>query len=729
MNSATLSEARIDGRRVLQFASSTWELLIDVQQNVNPRLMRHRPSAYAVADEDYAYDVRLEPATGGSGYTGPAQHARALVYSSHELLESEQRVTLQILGRLDFGADGPTDLYLKHSFAFDRDTDALIEQLEIIHRFGRDRHTISAIDCGFRKVIFDEPSSQWRDGSDRYALSAVPLRRYRGQVQDWHLSEYRATDLIPANWDGNNLPGRSAEAWTWTDGSVGFLFAKYNQRQIEFATVTTEFYSGSRAKGNSHTVQAEVGSVCMRLAGASSVLGAPGDLTLGGETASILFGETTIVAFAGGWEVGHAAYKDMLRQRGHATAQNYEPKLHWNELYELSWRGGTNAPLQELPQLLEQAAYAKQIGAEAFYLDPVWDLYEGSSVWDTERLGSLPEFVTRIADDYDMDVALHVMIHTMAFGDDEAIFRRDRDGGIVHWRTRYTGGFVCPASQTWQDLKTQRLIALAEAGVTFFMFDFCDYRLPQTRLDGATDESSEACWSPDHGHTVPMTLEEHSEGVMEVIRRVKSAYPDVIIEAHDRVSGGLQDYLPLYYQHAPGTFDEHWGFEYMWNSFMDLVSGKARSLYEYNLAYDIPLYLHINLGFDNEQCLAFWWYASTCRHLGIGGITPESALWSGHVAAVSEYKKIGDLLIKGEFIGLGEFAHLHVDPVTREFALVAFNLGSEEMLVEHRFPASILGWTSPSDVNVDRFALEGDQIVVRTIVPAMSPCVISPRLA
>ena len=53
---------------------------------------------------------------------------------------------------------------------------------------------------------------------------------------------------------------------------------------------------------------------------------------------------------------------------------------------------------------------------------------------------------------------------------------------------------------------------------------------------------------------------------------------------------------------------------------MDLLSGKALSLYEYNLAYDIPLYLHIHCGQDNQQMLAFWWYASTCRHLGIGGV-------------------------------------------------------------------------------------------------------------
>lgn len=729
MSKAHVVDATLEGRRVIRFSNHAWDLLVDVQSELNPCLLQHVSSGYAVADEDYAYDVRLAKTTADSGFTGDSQRAQSVIFVSHEVSEAESSKTLQFYGRLDFGPEGPTDLYLEHSFTLWEDTDAFVEQINISHRFGRDTHTITSINCGFRKVLFDEQMGNWRDRADQYALSAIPLRRYRGQVQDWHLSEYQATDLIPANWEGNNLPDRSAEAWSWTDGAEGFVFAKYNQNQIEFSALSTEFYSGGRARGTSHTVQAEVGSVCMRFGGASLILGAPGDLTIDAERPYILFGETSIVPFVGDWQAGHATYKKLLKARGHSTHSRYEPKLHWNELYELSWRGGTNAPLQELPQLLEQATYAKGIGAEALYLDPVWDLYEGSSVWDSERLGPLSSFVDLMADDYGLEVALHIMVHTMSFGDDEAIFRRNREGGIVHWRTRYTGGFVCPASPVWQDIKTSRLVALAEAGVKFFMFDFLDYRIPETHPNDLHDESSEACWSPEHGHSVPMTLEEHAEGVVEVIRRVKRAHPEVIIEAHDRIAGGLQDYLPLYFQHAQDTFDEHWGFEYMWNSFMDLVSGKARSLYEYNLAYDIPLYLHINLGFDNEECLAFWWYASTCRHLGIGGIRPTSNLWAGHLAAIEQYKSISDILIKGDFVGLDERLHLHVNAVSGDFALLAFNLGSEAVDLERSFPADVLGWTSQADVCSENFSLKDDVITVRVHVPPMSPVVLSPRLS
>ncbi|MFX1567688.1 MAG: hypothetical protein ACFFCV_04890 [Promethearchaeota archaeon] len=62
----------------------------------------------------------------------------------------------------------------------------------------------------------------------------------------------------------------------------------------------------------------------------------------------------------------------------------------------------------------------------------------------------------------------------------------------------------------------------------------------------------------------------------------------------------------------------------MWNPMQDLLSGRSTQLFEYNLAYSIPLYLHINENSDNDKMLQFWWYASLARHLGIGGLKDKS---------------------------------------------------------------------------------------------------------
>ena len=185
----------------------------------------------------------------------------------------------------------------------------------------------------------------------------------------------------------------------------------------------------------------------------------------------------------------------------------------------------------------------------------------------------------------------------------------------------------------------------------------CSTRCGETRVEGLAPEG----WitlvrAPAEGPETPLPAPAGREG------DVGTAHP-LLIEAHDRVSGGIQDYMPLYYEHnldGKVTFDEHWGFEYMWSPYMDLLAGKALSLYEYNLAHDIPLYLHINLGFDNEAALAFWWYASTCRHLGLGGIKRGHKNWEGHVAAMQEYLRLKPFFAEGRFVGIDLDVHAHV---------------------------------------------------------------------
>ena len=81
-------------------------------------------------------------------------------------------------------------------------------------------------------------------------------------------------------------------------------------------------------------------------------------------------------------------------------------------------------------------------------------------------------------------------------------------------------------------------------------------------------------------------------------------------------------YVPTYFQHGfgeTGCYDENWGFEYMWDCLNDLKSGRALALYYYNLACNVPIYLHITMAADNDACVFFWWVASTVRHVGIGG--------------------------------------------------------------------------------------------------------------
>ena len=173
------------------------------------------------------------------------------------------------------------------------------------------------------------------------------------------------------------------------------------------------------------------------------------------------------------------------------------------------------------------------------------------------------------------------------------------------------------------------------------------------------------------------------------------AFPKVIIELHDPVVAGVPvRYAPTYYMHAlPGSFDEVWAFEYMWDPMDDLLSGRAISLYYYNLAYSLPLYIHIDLRKDNEQALEFWWYASTCRHLGIGGKHASEKVWAAHKRAMREYLRLKEFFVRGAFYGLQETIHVHTLRDRKRAVAVAFNLDEK--------PARVSAAFRPEDIGLD----------------------------
>jgi hypothetical protein len=258
------------------------------------------------------------------------------------------------------------------------------------------------------------------------------------------------------------------------------------------------------------------------------------------------------------------------------------------------------------------------------------------------------------------------------------------------------------------------------------MFDFLNYNKDSERIG----VRQVACVDPSHGHPVPLTRQGHAEAILEVIQTVKQSYPALQIEAHDRINGGLQDYHPLYFQHAlPHSFDSNWGFEYMWDPYNDLISGKALSLYEYNLAYEIPLYLHIHEGRDSTTMLAFWWYASTCRHLGIGGVSdPQTPLYAALKQAVTRYRRLKPFFTQGTFVGIDTFTHVHVLPEQHAAVIVLFNLGGEAQERTVQLDLARLGLRTIDRVEGGELeGATGGHVLVRVTVPALSPALLEVR--
>jgi len=704
------------GGTELTVTSPHWRLRVDCGQQLDPYELVHLASGRAVADESYCYRLTVTGVTNSGFHGGPVscRRVRPLGWSIEH--HEDSGATLSLLGGLDFGARGPTGIRLEHRITLTA-SGQVIEQISLSNHAGQDHLRLDDVRFGFRKTLFDRGRWAWRPQCERAELVPVPLRRFRAQDVDHLLAGYRARDLFPSEWPGrDSLPDRSSEAWLWAEEDGGFLVAKYAQEHAEFSIADGEHVVARRPAGRVASLQLDQlhsdRNLCLRHSGAGVRDGFPEHAAELGPRQRLSFGTSAIVAYDGDWQAGYASYKQLLRERGHVTPAGYDPKVHWNELYRLGWRCGSNAPLQELPELFEEAARAQAAGAQTFYFDPGWDLFEGSSVWDTERLGPIEEFIRRLNDEYGLALALHLMIHTKSSGEDPEIYRRRPDGEIDLWidATPYAGGFVCPASPVWQRQKTERLLLLARAGVSFFMFDFVNYQ---------------PCWSSEHGHRVPLTREEHAEGIMTVVRAVKSEFPGLTIEAHDRIGGGL----PLYYQHgSAGAHDELWGFEYMWDPYTDLLSGRALSLYEYNLAYDIPLYLHINSAHDSPAMLAFWWYASCCRHLGIGGLAEGDEQWPRLAEAMRRYRALQPWFARGRFVGIDTVTHLHVldgdGSGSSSAVLTAFNLTATSVRRTVSITSSQLPLGAAPEVAGAPAALADGVLTIDLELPPLSPLVI-----
>ena len=276
---------------------------------------------------------------------------------------------------------------------------------------------------------------------------------------------------------------------------------------------------------------------------------------------------------------------------------------------------------------------------------------------------------------------------------------------------------VCTQSRAWQEEKLKRILAVTGGGVDFMMFDEFDWRGP--------------CYDGSHGHPVPSTPEGHVRAVYGLIEAMRARYPHVLVEAHDPVWPWTMRYTPTYYRQGftHGRYQENWGFEFMWNPIADLRSGRALCLYYYNLGCDIPLYDHITMEGDNDACLSFWWYASTVRHLGIGGkkglnsSKDNQARYEAYRRAVAEYNRLRPFFARGRFVGLEETTHLHVHPTESAAVLSVFNLTDTLVRRAVRFNPGEVGLGSSSRLVVEGCPSrrEGDTLVLDFELPSLSP--------
>lgn len=559
------------------------------------------------------------------------------------------------------------------------------EQITLTNR-GSSPLDLSSARCGFilpLPLSKGQVTGEWNG----FKLIAIPYRRepngYQKQYADFSLGQLLTEPYSSELWTQETTvtPAYASEGWAWTDNKRGFLLTKYTQEGMEWSLV-------DRSLGRD-------GKACLRWGGCGIYRSCPehGAWLPPGE--SHRFGTTRLTAYTGGMLEGFYRFRKEMATRGHGFPADYNPPVHWNELYDnkLWWlpddeqdNPAMRKKYYTLGDMKQEAAKARNIGCEALYMDPGWDTSFGSKIWDAARLGPYPSFSQMLREEYGLKSSLHTPLSGWCdpASYPQEMYRMDRFGQRLEWNRQL--GFIssplCGAANQYLEETARRLKALAKGGAAFFMFDGTMYHAE--------------CWDPNHGHRVPARREEHVRGMCRLARMVHAEHPEVLIEMHDPMVGGSRlRYAPTYYGHGHAAngeqfanalgFDEVWAFELMWQPMQDLCTGRAIALYYFNLAYELPLYIHIDLRTDNENALVFWWFASTCRHLGIGGTPKDPAVNKAHFKAMSAYRRLEPFFKSGRFYGIDETTHVHVHPSEASAVINAFNLEKHPTEREVRF--------------------------------------------
>jgi hypothetical protein len=720
------------GRALL--ANGRLQLVVETKDGINAKSLRDTKSGQVFADRDYQWP--------GGGFPK--------LEKAPEITKLDDgSSSISFKGRL-----GAIDV--EQTFTLPKsEPGVLVEQITI--RNPTDRPAVTKdFKCGFTKCLRE--GETWTVDAGEIRLNPVPYcREIDGRMQDFPLREVAEHGGTFAGYldPPQQTPNWGAEGWVWSsegsgvrgqgsgatnaqksespnlqaskspnspgphpsplpkgEGTASFLLAKYNQHDMEWSllepvkrgTETLLRFGGAGQWKHGHP------------AGSSQL--APGR--------SYRFGRSRMQTLAGDWKQAFYAYRGFIERNVGRMSETYNPPVHWNELYDNEYFARMSPLIRQylkpngvsvklsfwekdkellkqhytLDMMLAEAAKAKDLGCEALYLDPGWDVRMNHHVWDASRLGSMDSFVARMQNEYGLKVSVWCNLGNAPpmCGDYEACPVEaqcvDKDGN----RTE----LFCFSSPAFLETKEKRMSELCRQGVAFMMFDSAHYYGP--------------CYDKTHGHSIPLTWDDHAKGVLELIRRVKRKYPNVLIEMHDPC--GFH-YTPAYYGYGrPDSQDCLWGHEFMWMTKDDLFSGRAISLYYYNLAYSIPIYLHISIKDEDENAVLFWWFASTCRHLGMGG-KPGPVAWDACKKAMRTYLPLKKFYTQGEFYGIEETAHAHTLPKLRESVINVFNLDAKPVEKDVRFLPADIGLPSGSvKIEGAPFTVKGDEITLKMSIPA-----------
>ena len=188
--------------------------------------------------------------------------------------------------------------------------------------------------------------------------------------------------------------------------------------------------------------------------------------------------------------------------------------------------------------------------------------------------------------------------------------------------------------------------------------------------------------------------EDHIRANLDLAQRIHAKYPKVLIEMHDMLCGGNPWRLtPIYYKYGlPGSYDDNWGFELMWNPMDDIKQGRGLALYYSNMGCNVPIYTHVNLARRQRPLPGV---VVVCLDLPPPGHRRQARRsrrsWRPNKQAMKWYRARDRFYKRGEFYGINEEIHLHVLPEEKAFIVNVFNLSDKKRTIRGEIDLKTLG--------------------------------------
>jgi hypothetical protein len=669
-------ETSEDGHQFI-LRNGRMELEIDTTGGrINPRRLTDTATGRNLADGDYLW---------AEGYQPDLTEAPVLLMDT----SSDGSITATIKG-----AAGDLEVVLKYT-AMTQEPGVIHEQITIRNT---GQETLSAGDfvCGFAKTLFD--GKKWDMDCSLEPLVPIPYRydAFEGVLTDYHFADVaRLTGQL--NGITRGLPAWSADGWAWESAGQTLLISKYNPKAVEWSRMDPVW---QEAGGTPR--------LYIRFGGAGK--GAHQDPDMLGNLEpgqAFEFGTTRYEALTGDWKDAHYSHRAWMQQHGIRTPEDYTPRVHWNVLYDAGCPVFEDRSFFNRELMRAEATKAAEIGCETLYIDPGWDTGFSNSIWAAGRLGPMDEFSKVMRQEYGLTIGLHTPLGAWSVMEgypDEALRMNEKGERL---RDPQQLNNLCSTSIQYREAKAEYLLELCKNGAVFLMFD------------GSV--MSGPCHDSKHGHSIPLpTRQEHFMACHQLCQVVHEKYPDVSIELHNPLGGIIMGSPTYFCYNQPGSFDELWGDEDMWNPLGDLLMGRGLALYYRRLAYDIPTYLHINLKADNPNAIMFWYYASVVQHLGIGGKHEVEAVWQAHKEAMKTYMAHKDFYVHGIFHGIEEEVHAHTLPGQKAGVLNLFNFKDDAVNREVHFRLEDIGLPEGKiEAEGCRFKQEGDKIVLTLQLPPL----------